>query len=701
MGVGMKDRTAALAIFTVAVSLVFVGVVGAGTYILDDFEDNDLDPKQSEWSTWDGDAELTNDALAGDHSLRLDVNAGGLDNQTKSTRPTNESWSRVSAILNFTNASGGGGAYMSGMCVGTNKQDDYGIAFEHGGGVISGVTGGCSESGGADGPDLGDYSSGYIYNFTFVENGSNDKIIARNVSDGGTLIGEGDVSFQTTGLGRVKFKVQSYDTAHVLTVDDVEVVDSTSLTSSTISLSNPDPTGSLTSPPSELSIDLQDSQFPSDEVQLTWTLDGTQIDQFNVTSNGTYTTQLSATQGASPGQHTWNVSATDNSGQTAQSDNTYTLPQNITIRDEAEPHPVITDTVELSAFEDEDTTPFLQNQTVTNGKIDLSQFPTNSDITIVMDSGQWENRSVQLESIYAQQNVFLINESALTVDNRFLVQDRTGNFDPVETEVILEHAINKSLWSGSGNQFRWRVVSGDNLGADESYYDNLTFDERYRIKVRNNEGDTRILGEYMAEESGVVTLTIGDIVNDPDENAATVGYEVNRTNITGEPVQINVEYNDSSDLTEDIYLEIHEQGNTSNVLVSNTTFSAGPYGEFTFVQDVPSAENGTVWVVDLDTKRTNATNVQFQDVVGPGVSGTVLDDLPGWVVAIIWVGLIFGLAGVFSQANGGLGAVVMAGVGAMVWIVGLAPPVVGGGVILLSMIVAAIVFANDRRDGGL
>lgn len=694
MGVGMRDRTVALTLFVIALSLVFVGLVMAQGTLLDDFEDGDTSPKLTKWDNWDNDILVTtDDPLNGTYSGRISQNCE-CDNDTRTTRSENGQFSRVEALYRV-GSSPSGSANHAYFYVGTNS-GNLDVTFRGNGEVAS------------NGDTISNYDVGTVYNLTFynITYGSNGgyNLTITNTSSSNSL---GDVfhTHNSDNVSNIRARVDTTDFGNAINVtfDDIRLTASGGTTISTplLSLTNPNPTGSLTSPPSELSIDLEDSQFPNDEVELTWTLDGTQIDQFNVTSNGTYTTQLSATQGASPGQHTWNVSATDNSGQTAQSDNTYTLPQNITIRDEAEPHPVITDTVELSAFEDEDTTPFLQNQTVTNGKIDLSQFPTNSDITIVMDSGQWENRSVQLESIYAQQNVFLINESALTVDNRFLVQDRTGNFDPVETEVILEHAINKSLWSGSGNQFRWRVVSGDNLGADESYYDNLTFDERYRIKVRNNEGDTRILGEYMAEESGVVTLTIGDIVNDPDENAATVGYEVNRTNITGQPVQVNVEYNDSSDSTEEIYLEIHEQGNTSNVLVSNTTFSAGPYGEFTFVQDVPSAENGTVWVVDLDTKRTNATNVQFQDVVGPGVSGTVLDDLPGWVVAIIWVGLIFGLAGVFSQANGGLGAVVMAGVGAMVWIVGLAPPVVGGGVILLSMIVAAIVFANDRRDGGL
>jgi len=79
----------------------------------------------------------------------------------------------------------------------------------------------------------------------------------------------------------------------------------------------------------------------------------------------------------------------------------------------------------------------------------------------------------------------------------------------------------------------------------------------------------------------------------------------------------------------------------------------------------------------------------------------VLPGLPAWLASLMSVSLVLLTAGLSSQLNGKVGGVATAGVGALLWATGIAPPSLGAGVVALALVVAGLLFINDRDDGGL
>lgn len=416
-------------------------------------------------------------------------------------------------------------------------------------------------------------------------------------------------------------------------------------------------------------------------------------------SNGTISVGITADEG---GTYEWKVDLSDNYGGT-NTTNTYTFdaPSTLTIREEMSPHSKITGAdVTVKFFEDveDDPTIIERSDDDGDGEIDLSGLPSGTQFVVSADAPGYHNRTIIVDDIYSQQSVFLLNDSEPSIENQFVVEDRTGNFPTEDTEIVIQKAINRSKYDGTNTDtFNWTNIAGDDLGADEAFVTDLREGHRYRIRVQNSEGDMRILGAYTAEVGGTVTLNIGNVVVDPQDSNEPA-YEANRLNESGSPVQVKFEYNDSTDNTQDIYLEIYEYNNESNVLLSNTTFT-GPYGTFSNLEDVPASENETTWVVEFTAVRDGADNVSGRLIVGP--QRDILGSLSPWVVTLFFVGIIWTTAGLFSQINGSVGGVVVAAEGAIFWFVGFVPTGLGSGVIVLALVTAAILFVRERRAGGL
>lgn len=370
----------------------------------------------------------------------------------------------------------------------------------------------------------------------------------------------------------------------------------------------------------------------------------------------------------------------------------------LTIREESEPHNKITSaTAEIKFYEDEEDDPTIVEREASNGEIDLTGLPVTEQFVVTVQAPGYHNRTVLLEDLSQQETVFMPARTVSTVENRFVVSDRTGDFPPEDTELVVQRAINRTLYGGSPSGFSWTNIAGDDLGADEAFVVDLEEEERYRILVRNEQGDTRVLGAYTAETTGTINLNIGSVVVDP-EAPDTVGWAANRTNSTGDPVKVNFQYNDSTRNTDQLWLRIYEYGNESNVLLSNTSF-AGPFGTLNYTHNVPSDENNTEWVVDFTADRGDNATISGKPVVGG--SRDILTNMPSWLITIIFVGTIWMTAGVFSQINGSIGGVVVAAMGAVFWFLGVAPPYLGGGVVALSLITGSALFVRDRRGGGL
>lgn len=458
-----------------------------------------------------------------------------------------------------------------------------------------------------------------------------------------------------------------------------------------------------------LEIDISDQEFGTaqgEEVTGDFLVKGPSDSSFSSvgadsrTSNGTISTDYTANEG---GTYEWKVEINDSYGGEVTSDTfSFQAPANLSIREESSPHDLITSQADVTVkfYEDtqDDPTIIERSDDDNDGKIDLSGLPTGTQFTVVANADGYHNRTIILDSLYSQQSVFLLNKSEPSVESTFIIEDRTGNYPTEDTEIVIQKAVNRSKYDSTNTDtYNWTNIAGDDLGADEAYVTDLRHEERYRIRVQNNGGDSRILGSYTAENDGTIRLNIGNVVIDP-EGPDTVGYDAEWTNETGQPVQVTFEYNDSTENTTKLYLHIYERNNESNELLANTSFD-GPYGTFSTVEDVPASENGTTWVVEFTAVRDGASNISGTLIVGP--QRDVLQNLSPWVVTLFFVGMIWTTAGLFSQINGDVGGLVVAGEGAMMWYVGLVPTGLGSGVVALALFTAAVLFVRERRGGGL
>jgi hypothetical protein len=375
----------------------------------------------------------------------------------------------------------------------------------------------------------------------------------------------------------------------------------------------------------------------------------------------------------------------------------------LTIREETPPHGKITGAdVEVKFFEtaERDVTIVNRSDSDGDGVIDLTGLPTDEEFVAQVDAPGHEPRTTIIDDIGQQDNVFLLNDSASPPprDIRFVLTDQTGRFDSARTEIIIQRGINGSLFGGS--EFKFRTVSGDTVGANSGYRTTLQEDERYRIIVRNTNGDTRNLGAFTPETSDVVELQINKVI-DTNETAAETALDISRFNssTTGGNQTIGIQYRDSENLTSQIFVEIFERNNESNTLLQNTSFTSGPYGTFSFSQDIPDSRNDTDFVVRFVAVRDGAENVQA--TIPLTDRRNLIPALPGWLTATGSVGLLWITAGLFSQLNGRIGGIVVAGEGALLWFFGLVPSGLGIGVVVLAMVTAGLLFVNDRNDGGL
>jgi len=440
--------------------------------------------------------------------------------------------------------------------------------------------------------------------------------------------------------------------------------------------------------------------------------DGTVDFTYSASSTGSITANIEGTSGKSYGMvdpatlKGLDVATADSNGQVTFDDAPSNQNQDVliqqlgtlTIREESEPHNKIsTVTAEIKFFEEDQDDPTIVEREASNGEVDLTGLPVTEQFVVQLRAPGYYNRTLLLEDLSQQETAFMMSKTVPAVENRFVVSDRTGDFPPEDTEIIIQRAINRSEYGGEPAGFSWTNIAGDDLGADEAFVVDLKEEVRYRIIVRNEQGDTRVLGAHTAETTGSITLNIGSVVVDP-QTPNTVGWSVNRTNATGEPVKVNFQYNDSTQNTERLWLYIYEYGNKSNVLLTNTSFS-GAFGTLNYTRNVPSDENNSEWVVKFVAKRGQSDTVTGRPVVGG--QRNVLTGMPTWLISIIFVGTIWMTAGVFSQINGSIGGIVVAVLGAIFWFLGVAPPYLGGGVVALSLITGSALFVRDRRGGGL
>lgn len=450
------------------------------------------------------------------------------------------------------------------------------------------------------------------------------------------------------------------------------------------SLTNPSPVGDQATAPTELSVNLSDPDFPDDEVTVEFRLDGSVVSTQTVTSAGKVTASVS---NVARGDHNVTVTATDAYGQSTTEQWSFGVPNTLYVRNVSEPNNLINDRqVTFTFYEGDDV--FTAN--TSDGSLNLTDFPVEGDIVGTAEATNFTTRSFLIEDISQQQTVYLLHQSVPQVEVRFTLTDRTGDFKDNGATLLIQRPINTS----SG--LKWQTVVADEFGVT-GVTTSLEQGQKYRLIVKNNDDDMRVLGSYTADVSETVELQIGQVQVEGLQAGQNWDYNASYLNTsTGNLVRF--EFNDSASATDQMWIEIHEYGNESNVLLGNQSFS-GRFGTFSLSEPVPSDQTGVTWAIDVTLDR-NGNTIQFTAVTGP--KSPILTGFPAWLMALISVGSLWVVGGLFSQLNGDIGGLVIAGMGAIYWYLDFLPQEIGQGVVALALIMAGIVFINERRgEAGL
>jgi hypothetical protein len=380
--------------------------------------------------------------------------------------------------------------------------------------------------------------------------------------------------------------------------------------------------------------------------------------------------------------------------------NTFSVPANLTLRDANNASNIIDDpnvTATVRFFEEEGNLVFPREPT--NGVVDMTGLPVDESFVVgVRDtSGTFVSRLTLIDTIFEQQEVFLVNQTESTAIVRFNLEDRTGRFIAGETEIQILRAINTT--DSPPNTEEYVVVAGDVIGSQLSFETELQQDVRYRVRVQNDIGETRELGAFTARLDQVVDLTISGIDVGFDESDDGTQVQTSQTIADNGDKTIQFNLLDLSESTTDISVEVLEEGNESNVIDQGGF--VGPAGSYQFTTVVSGAAAEEEYLVRYEYTRDGET---ITATVVPGASSFSVGSLdqldPGWA-QIFGVGFLIVMAGIFSRANARIGALVLPGIALMLYITGVLDGVltVASIGVAFAIAVGLNLISSDARAG--
>jgi len=422
-------------------------------------------------------------------------------------------------------------------------------------------------------------------------------------------------------------------------------------------ISNIQPQGDLDSNPTEISAQINDSDFSLDGDSLTVDiiLDGTQIDSQTITSNQEITTTMPSS-GQTGGSHSIEIEVSDSYGQTATETQSYRVPDTLFVREENEPSVAVPVNGEVRFFPgDSDEGSEVYSRGSNNGEIEMTGLPVGQDFIVEIEPTDTQNftqRTIYIESIYEQETAYLLNTTEYdTVQSRFILNDPTGRFD---SESVLK--ILRPINVNGGTEYQ--TIIGDRFGT-EGVTATLEEDTRYQLRVSSDNFEQAV-GPYRADTSETVEVTPGttsiDLSSGPQTWVANAVIEENN---------IEFAYDDPADLTSKLKVFIYERGNKSNQPVANQTFM--DIGEATGIVQVPENQSDREWVVEFIVDRDNE-DFTTREVLSNRKDLTPPID-PAWQ-GIIAVGALVLLAGAFSVLNAAVGAVIVSMFGGLLFFLG-------------------------------
>lgn len=446
--------------------------------------------------------------------------------------------------------------------------------------------------------------------------------------------------------------------------------------------SNPDPTGTQSTSPSELAVTVDDDDFPTDNVTVTISLDGSQVQSTTIESETRVTHSLGS---LAPGSHTWSVEATDQFGNIETDSYTFGTPDNLSVFNESAPTMKVDDrAVTVTIFSDGEQ---VFERSTQDGNVSLDGLPTSEDLVVVTEADGYTTRQAIIEDITVQNDVYILPENATTRTVRFELEDPTGNFPPTETQLFIKKTLNKS------GTTTFHTIAADEFGV-EGFTVELEEGERYRLEIKNADNDRQVLGSYTATLNETVVLQPSGLRIDYTEGQA-YAWDAEYLNESGAP-SIFFQYSDPANETTDLTVTIYERNNETNTLSGYPETYSGPVGNVTIDEALTSQQADKEWMVEWSADR-NGEEISAQQPVGE--YSVILPELdPFWAEAFAFAVILI-TGGLFSRENVGVGAVTTAIVGGVFYWIGWLSGATSGAAVVLGMGLAVIVWAS--QEGGL
>jgi len=174
-------------------------------------------------------------------------------------------------------------------------------------------------------------------------------------------------------------------------------------------------------------------------------------------------------------------------------------PSFLEIRDETNPDQLVTGTNATIEFYPQGALDEIITRPVENGRVDMSCLPTDQPFIAVANAEGYSNRRIFVESFEKAQQIYLISDTADTVEVEYDLEDFSGSFPDDRTVLQLERNI--------GGE--WRNVQGDFFGATGRWDGTLKRDVRHKLTLINlDTGEQREVGQVTPQISGVNTITV-------------------------------------------------------------------------------------------------------------------------------------------------------------------------------------------------
>ena len=435
---------------------------------------------------------------------------------------------------------------------------------------------------------------------TWQEDGDGDGVWTNVSSTTYTTSGNvtADLSGRTSDRWRLRVDVTATGGAPVAEIhDEVLLFESTSPT-----LSDPDPADDIKiqNATSNVSIDLSDTDLPltqGDNVTVSASDDdGNSLGSTTLTSNGTVSFSYQSEAGEN--EITW--TASDDYGNSDRFVQRFTTPSQLFVRNESAPSQIVNTRSNITAtfFGDDGET--VVESSSDDGVFNFSGLPADTEYTVTVSADGYRSRQVIITSLFDQQNIYLLPDDADAANIDFVLNDETGRFDPGKTTLFVEMPLRRN------NTTEYRTAFADQFGATDTLRVTLRDGTRYRLKVRNGEGEVRELSSYTTSGADTATLTIGQVKVSGEVNDRGVAFD-SQIIETDQGRAIRVVYRDPERRTDNIEVEIMHNGSK---YTPNLTDSAS---DGRYIATVP---------INNSTAANASFDVSYQaDRVGGDVSG--------------------------------------------------------------------------------